>query len=304
MAIAVIGATSTEHGGSTRLTACERRAIHSLSCIAPTIMPNPKRQPLVTLPLALLASLFLASIVIPLAVLSIRALSSPDELKEAILNVEIRNAILLSFEAGAITAALSGIFGIPLAWLLSRFRFPGRSLVQAVVDLPLTVPHVVAGIAVLFVYGRQGLLGEPLQLIFGLKFWGSLPGIVVAMLFVSAPYTVSAARIAFDGVDRRLEKVARSLGAGPWSTLWRVVLPISWRGLLSAVTLSYARAISEFGSVVIIAYYPMTAPVKIYDLFLRFGLPQAIAASFLVLALSMGVFFILNLISRKHRSFS
>ena len=264
-------------------------------------MPNPKRQAAVTIPLALFASVFVASIVIPLAILSIRALSSPDELKSAILDGAVRDAILLSFEAGAITAALSGVFGIPLAWLLSRFRFPGRSLLQAVVDLPLTVPHVVAGIAVLFVYGRQGLLGDPLQQMFGLRFWWSLPGIVVAMLFVSAPYTVSAARITFDGVDQRLEKVARSLGTRPWGVLWRVVLPLSWRGLLSAVTLSYARAVSEFGSVVIIAYYPMTAPVKIYDLFLRTGLPKAIAVSFLVLVVSMGVFLTLNLLSRGRR---
>lgn len=262
-------------------------------------MRSSNRQLSITLPFSLLASLFVAFIIIPLAILSIRALSSPHELRDAVLNASVRNAIIISFEAGAITAVLSGLLGIPLAWLLSRFRFPGRSLVQTIVDLPLTVPHVVAGIAVLFVYGRQGLLGAPLHQAFGLRFWGSLPGIVVAMLFVSAPYTVSAARIAFDGVDQRLEKVARSLGASPMGTLRRVVLPLCWRGLLSAVTLSYARAVSEFGAVVIIAYYPMTAPVKIYDLFLRFGLPQAIAASFLVLVVSMCVFLILRIISRK-----
>ncbi|MGH8127173.1 MAG: ABC transporter permease [Gammaproteobacteria bacterium] len=264
-------------------------------------MRNPNRQLTTTLPFALLASVFVASIVIPLAVMSLRAVSSPHELKDAVLDASVRNAIILSFEAGAITAALSGLLGIPLAWLLSRFRFPGRSLVQTIVDLPLTVPHVVAGIAILFVYGRQGFLGAPFHHAFGLRFWGSLPGIVVAMLFVSAPYTVSAARIAFDGVDQRLEKVARSLGAGPWDTLRRIVLPLSWRGLLSAVTLSYARAVSEFGAVVIIAYYPMTAPVKIYNLFLRFGLPQAIAMSFLVLVVSLCVFLILRIISRKRQ---
>lgn len=263
---------------------------------------NPSRQLSVTLPFALLASLFVASIIIPLAVMSIEALSAPDQLHATVADASVRNAIILSFEAGAITAALSAILGIPLAWLLSRGRFPGRSLIQTIVDLPITIPHVVAGIAILFVYGRRGLLGEPLHQAFGLSFWGALPGIVVAMLFVSAPYTVSAARIAFDGVDARLERVSRSLGVGPWETLWRVVLPLCWRGLLSAVTLSYARAISEFGAVVLVAYYPMTSPVKIYNLFLSFGLPSAIAMSFVVLVVSLCVFLLLRIAARPKRA--
>ncbi|MGH8279681.1 MAG: ABC transporter permease [Gammaproteobacteria bacterium] len=263
------------------------------------LLRNPSRQFSVTLPFALLASLFIASILIPLAVMSIQALSSPRELHATLLDASVRNAIILSFEAGAITAALSALLGIPLAWLLSRGRLPGRSIIQTIVDLPLTIPHVVAGIAILFVYGRRGLLGAPLHQAFGLSFWGALPGIVVAMLFVSAPYTVSAARIAFDGVDTRLERVSRSLGVGPWETLWRVVLPLCWRGLLSAVTLSYARAISEFGAVVLVAYYPMTSPVKIYNLFLDFGLPRAIAMSFEVLIVSLCVFLVLRIAAHK-----
>lgn len=260
---------------------------------------DPSRQPAVTLPLAILASLFIASIILPLAAMSIQALASPAQLHATVADASVRDAIILSFEAGGIAAALSGVFGIPLAWLLSRYRFPGRSIVETIVDLPLTVPHVVAGIAILFVYGRRGLLGAPLHDWFGLSFWSSLPGIVVAMLFVSSPYTVSTARIAFDGVDARLEKVSRSLGVGPWETLWRVVLPLAWRGLLAAVTLSYARAISEFGAVVLVAYYPMTSPVKIYNLFLSFGLPQAISMSFVVLVVSLCVFLVLRMLARR-----
>jgi len=255
---------------------------------------QPSRQRRVTLPFALLGALFVASIVVPLAVLSIDALSAPGELARVAGDTEAQSAVLLSLEAAAITALTAGLLGIPLAWLLARSEFPGKSLIQAVVDVPLTVPHVVAGMAVLFVYGRRGLLGVPLHHFFGLKFWGSLPGIVVAMLFVSAPYTVSAARLAFEGIDPRLERAARSLGAGPWGVLWRVVLPLSWRGLLTAVTLSYARAVSEFGAVIIIAYYPMTAPVKIYNLFLRFGLPESLALSFIVLMVSLLIFLVLR----------
>ncbi|HEX7325956.1 MAG TPA: ABC transporter permease [Rhodanobacteraceae bacterium] len=264
-------------------------------------MHNASRQLSVTLPFALLASLFIASIILPLATMSVQALSAPGQLRHTLADASVRNAIVLSFEAGGIAAIVAGVLGIPLAWLLSRGQFPGKSILQVIVDLPLTIPHVVAGIAILFVYGRRGLLGAPLNHMFGLSFWGSLPGIVVAMLFVSAPYTVSAARIAFDGVDTRLEKVSRSLGVGPWKTLWRVVVPLCWRGLLSAVTLSYARAISEFGAVVLVAYYPMTSPVKIYNLFLSFGLPQAISMSFVVLVVSLCVFLILRLAAHTRR---
>ncbi|MEJ2361256.1 MAG: ABC transporter permease [Gammaproteobacteria bacterium] len=255
----------------------------------------------VVIPFALLGTIFLASIVLPLAVLSIDALSAPGELARVASDSEAQSAVLLSLEAALLTAVMAGLLGIPLAWLLARVEFPGKGLIQALVDVPLTVPHVVAGIAVLFVYGRRGLIGAPLHHLFGLTFWGSLPGIVVAMLFVSAPFTVSAARLALEAVDPRLERAARSLGAGPWRVLWSVVLPLSWRGLLTAMTLGYARAVSEFGSVVIIAYYPMTAPVKIYDLFLRFGLPEALALSFIVLVISLFIFIALRVLAGSGR---
>ena len=263
---------------------------------------QPSRQRWVTVPFALLGSLLVASVVVPLGVLSVQALGAPGELGRVAANAEAQAAVLLSLEAAAITALLSGLLGIPLAWLLARAQFPGKGLLQAVVDVPLTVPHVVAGMAVLFVYGRRGLLGAPLHQLFGLQFWSSLPGIVAAMLFVSAPYTVSAARLAFEGIDPRLEKAARSLGAGPWRVLWRVVLPLAWRGLLTAMTLSYARAVSEFGAVIIIAYYPMTAPVKIYDLFLRYGLPEALALSFIVLVISLLIFLVLRAVAGSRRA--
>ena len=132
----------------------------------------------------------------------------------------------------------------------------------------------------------------------GLKFWGTLAGIVVAMLFVSAPYTVNAARIGFAAVDPRLEKIARTLGLTPWRTFLRITLPLARKSIMTGVTLTYARSISEFGAVVILVYYPMTAPVKIYELFLRFGLDQAASAAVLLLVVSLGLFLVLRALSR------
>jgi molybdate/tungstate transport system permease protein len=211
---------------------------------------------------------------------------------------DVRDAIALSIEGAFLSAALAALAGVPLAYALARTSFPGKGVLAALIDLPLAVPHTVAGIALLIVLGRQGVLGQPLQQLVGLKFWGTLAGVVAAMLFVSAPYTVNAARIGFEAVDPRLEKIARTLGLGPWRTFTRITLPLAGRSIMTGVTLTYARSISEFGAVVILAYYPMTAPVMIYELFLRFGLDQAAGASVLLLVVALALFLALRAVSR------
>jgi molybdate/tungstate transport system permease protein len=211
---------------------------------------------------------------------------------------DVRAAIALSLEGALLSATLAALLGVPLAYLLARTDFLGKGIVAALIDLPLAVPHTVAGIALLMVFGRQGVVGAPLQALTGLRFWGTLAGIVVAMLFVSAPYTVNAARIGFEAVDPRLERIARTLGLNPWRTFWRITLPLARRGVMTGVTLTYARSISEFGAVVILVYYPMTAPVMIYELFLRFGLDQAAGAAVLLLAVSLALFLVLRALSR------
>jgi molybdate/tungstate transport system permease protein len=243
-----------------------------------------------------LGTILVAFLVVPLIGLALS--ESGHSLADVARMSDVRAAIALSLEGAFLSAALAALAGVPLAYGLARTTFPGKSVVAALVDLPLAVPHTVAGIALLIVLGRQGVLGEPLQALVGLKFWGTLAGIVAAMLFVSAPYTVNAARIGFEAVDPRLEKIARTLGLGPWRTFARITLPLAWRSILTGVTLTYARSISEFGAVVILAYYPMTAPVKIYELFLRFGLDQAASASVLLLAVSLALFLILRAVSR------
>jgi len=207
---------------------------------------------------------------------------------------DVRAAIALSLEGALLSATLAALIGVPLAYVLARTDFFGKGLVAALIDLPLAVPHTVAGIALLMVFGRQGVVGAPLAALTSLRFWGTLAGIVIAMLFVSAPYTVNAARIGFEAVDPRLEKIARTLGLGPWRTFWRITLPLARRGVMTGVTLTYARSISEFGAVVILVYYPMTAPVMIYELFLRFGLDQAASAAVLLLAVSLALFLVLR----------
>ncbi len=239
----------------------------------------------------LIGGLLLAFILLPL--LQMVVAQTPARLARLASTGDVQAAIALSLVAAFITTAVAGLLGVPLAYLLARTTFIGKGFIEAVVDLPLAIPHTVVGIALLFVFGRTGWIGGPVNSLTGYQFWGTLGGIIVAMLFVSVTYTVNAARVGFESVDSRLEKVARTLGLGPWNVFRRVTLPLAWRGVLTGLTLTFARSISEFGAVVILAYYPMTAPVKIYDLFLQSGLEDssAMAVLFLIVTLTLFIFF-------------
>jgi molybdate/tungstate transport system permease protein len=151
----------------------------------------------------------------------------------------------------------------------------------------------VAGIALLFVFGRTGWVGGPASHI-GVSFYGSQWGIIVAMLFVSAPFAVNSSRVAFEAIEPNFERAARSLGATPWHAFRRVTLPLSVRGVLTGAVLVYARSISEFGAVVIIAFYPVTAPVEVYKLFLQTGLTESASAAVLLLAVALATFLVLR----------
>jgi molybdate/tungstate transport system permease protein len=230
----------------------------------------------------LASGLLIAFIVLPLVRLA--ATSSPSSLINAASEAEVRDAIVLSLQDAAITAAIATLLGVPLAYLLARRRIPAPGLVQAIVDLPLAVPHTVAGIALLFLLGRTGWVGAPAGHL-GVSFYGSQWGIVAA---------VNSARVAFEAIDPNLERAARSLGATRAHTFRRVTLPLGARGVLTGAVLVYARSIAEFGAVVIIAYYPVTAPVEIYNLFLRSGLAAASAASVLLLLVALATFLVLR----------
>ena len=214
---------------------------------------------------------------------------SLDGLRALASDAELRGAIALTLLCATLATALGAIGGIPLAYALSRQRLRGGRVIAALLDLPLVVPHPVAGIALLLVLGRDTAMGHAL-LTLGLQLTGSKTGIVCAMLFVSAPLFVSAAREAFDRVDLRLESVARTLGDPPLRALRRVTLPLAARGLLAASIVMWARAISEFGAVVILTYNPKVASVLSYERFTSFGLKSALpAAAVLVLLAHMPI---------------
>lgn len=201
-------------------------------------------------------------------------------------DAELRGSLLLT-GATATAATLIGIFGgTPLAYLLARRTFRGKAILAALIDIPLLIPHPVAGIALLLVLGRESAVGGGL-LALGLRVVGSPAGIVAAMLFVSAPLFISGAREAFARVDLRYESVARTLGDPPWRAFRRVTLPLALRGLVASAVVMWARAVSEFGAIVILTYNPKVVSVLSYDRFTGFGLAEAlpVAAVLVLLAL-------------------
>lgn len=233
---------------------------------------------------ALLASLFLLFLFAPIVRLIVSG--GAGGVGRLFSDSELRGALGLT-ALTATTATLLGVLGgTPLAYLLARRAFRGRAVVAALIDLPLLIPHPVAGIALLLVLGRESAVGSAL-LHAGIRVAGSPVGIVSAMLFVSAPLYVSAAREAFARVDPRYEAVGRTLGDPAWRVFRRVTLPLSLRGLIAAGVVMWARAVSEFGAIVILTYNPKVVSVLSYDRFTGFGLREAlpVAAALTILAL-------------------
>jgi molybdate/tungstate transport system permease protein len=261
----------------------------------PRAAPAPIHPPLpwTRIGLAALGALLVLFIVGPL--LRLLFLATPASLGAALGDEELRASIALTLGTATAAALLAAATGIPLAYLLARREFRGRRLVEAIVDLPVVVPHPVAGIALMLFLGRHSVVGGAFARI-GLEFVSHVPGIVAGMLFVSAPILVSGAREAFRGVDPRLERVARSLGDSPAVAFRRVTLPLAGRGILAAAILAWARSVSEFGAIVILTYNPKVASVLIYDRFTTLGLPAAVPAALLLLAVALGVFGVVRLL--------
>jgi molybdate/tungstate transport system permease protein len=233
---------------------------------------------------AILTSLFLLFILAP--VVGLVSSGGARGIASLASDGELRASLLLTVVA-ATTATILGVLGAtPLAYLLARRAFRGRAIVAALMDLPLVIPHPVAGIALLLVLGRTAPLGGVLYSV-GLRVANSPTGIVCAMLFVSAPLYVSAAREAFARVDARFESVARTLGDDAWRAFRRVTLPLAARGLTAAAVVMWARAVSEFGAIVILTYNPKVVSVLSYDRFTSYGLSETlpVAAVLVLLAL-------------------
>jgi molybdate transport system permease protein len=188
------------------------------------------------------------------------AFLSPDELSAVRLSVEV-----------ALTAVATSLpFGVALGWLLARRDFPGKAAVETLVNLPLVLPPVVTGYLLLVAFGTRGALGRFLKDTFDLTFVFSWKGAALASAVMAFPLMVRAMRIAFAGVDHRLEDAARTLGAGPLDTFFTITLPLARHGVIAGAVLAFARSMGEFGATIMIAGNipdeTRTVPVYIYNL--------------------------------------
>ncbi|MEA2002502.1 MAG: ABC transporter permease [Actinomycetota bacterium] len=209
---------------------------------------NVRRPPAV---LVVLGMLGLAVFVVPL--IGLLARTPWSDLGTLLTGDIVGDAIRLSVIASLGATAISAVVGVPLAWMLARVEFPGRAIVRGLVLLPLVLPPVVGGAALLFALGRRGVIGEPLNRLTGLVLPFSTWGVLVATTFVAMPFLVITVESALRNLDPRFEGAAATLGAGRWTVLRRVTFPMIWPALASGLVLTWARALGEFGATITFA---------------------------------------------------
>jgi sulfate transport system permease protein len=245
------------------------------------------------------ALLYLTLIVlIPLSAAFIKTFTLTwDAFWQAVTAPRVLASLRLSFGASFLAAAINGIFGLIVAWVLVRYRFPGRRIVDAIVDLPFALPTAVAGIALSAIYSANGWLGGPLASL-GIKVAYTPLGVLVALVFVGLPFVVRTVQPVLEDMEHELEEAAKSLGATGWQTFARVIFPTVLPALLTGFTLAFARGVGEYGSVIFIAgNMPMVSeitPLIIVTKLEQFDYAGATAVAVVMLAGSFTLLFAVN----------
>ena len=203
------------------------------------------------------------------------------------------SAIRLSLLCSLVSTGLALLLGVPLAWVLARLDFPGKSLLRAIATLPMVLPPVVGGVALLLAFGRRGLLGQPLTAAFGVGLPFTTPGVILAESFVAMPFLVITVEAGLRSMDARFEEAARTLGAGRWTVFRRVTVPLIAPSLVAGAVLAWSRALGEFGATITFAgNFPgitQTAPLAIYiDLDSQHA-ERAVVLSLLLVVISLAV---------------
>ena len=245
--------------------------------------------------------LYLALIVlIPLSAAFLRTFTLTwTQFYDIVTAPRVLASLRLSFGMAFVAACVNAVFGLLLAWVLTRYRFPGAKIIDALVDLPFALPTAVAGIALTAVYAPNGWLGAPLALV-GIKVAFTPLGVLVALIFIGLPFVVRTIQPVLEDMERELEEAARSLGANAWQIFVKVILPTIMPALLTGFTLAFARAVGEYGSVVFIAgNMPMVseiAPLVIISKLEQYDYPGATALAVVMLLASFVLLLAINLL--------
>src|SRR5580693_8377136 len=274
--------------------------------------PPPRRRRWRTGPLWLALQVVLSGSLLLLFVVPIVALFAYAPFHDIVSSwnsADVRAALWLTFFSSGIAVLASVVFGIPMGYLLARRKFPGRAIVESLVALPVVVPHLLVGLGLFFLV----IPGTPLYRFtqsIGFPVYDTIWGVVLVMVFVSAPYTVLASELSFRDVDGRVLEAARSLGAGSATAFLTVTFPLALRGIVAGLLLTWARAVSEIGGLLVLAYavYPggpyngpvtSTVSVYIFDLFQNGDLADAAAVSSLFLLIAFALFLLVRLGERS-----
>lgn len=264
-------------------------------------LPRPRRlQVLPGFGLSLGLSLFFVALVLllPLTglVMNVARLSWSDYWA-VISDAQVLAAFRVTLWAAVWASLVNAVCGLLLAWVLVRYRFLGRGMVDALVDLPFALPTAVAGIALAALFAADGWLGRPLAAL-GVQVAFQPLGIVVAMVFTSIPFVVRAVQPVLEALPRQVEEAAATLGARPWQVFCRVILPLLSPALVSGVVLSFARSLGEFGAVIFIAgnqpFVSKVVSLVIFERLQEFDMPAAAALASVMLALSLLLLLVVN----------
>lgn len=238
-------------------------------------------------------------VLIPLSAVFLKTMElSFDEFWQIITAPRVVASYKLSFGASLAAAAINSVFGLMLAWALVRYSFPGKRIVDALVDLPFALPTAVAGIALTALYAKNGWLGQYIEGVFGIKVAFAPLGILVALVFIGLPFVVRTVQPILEDMETELEEAAASLGAKRWQTFRYVVLPILLPALLTGFALAFARAVGEYGSVIFIAgNIPMVSeitPLMIITKLEQYDYTGATAIAVVMLVVSFILLLIIN----------
>jgi len=247
--------------------------------------------------ICVLSGIALVYIIYPL--FSILIFVEPNNLLESLTRPRVIDAFVLSIGTASVSTLLIALFGIPLAYCLSRYKFPGRSIAQIIIVIPLVLPPLASGALLLGVFNPQSFLD---RLFPNVEFTQSIIGIIIAQTYVASPFMILASMAAFDSVDKSLENVARVLGKRNLEVFVRISIPLAKKGILIGIVMTWIRAIGELGATLMLAYNPHTISIQIYEDNALGGLSQAIPGIILSILLSIVLVIVYSIIVKKSSS--
>lgn len=244
-------------------------------------------------------------ILIPLIALAIRSAGlGPEAFWKAATDARVLGALRVSFVTAIIAASVNVVFGTLIAWVLVRYRFPGRRVFDAIIDLPFALPTAVAGIALTAIYAPNGIVGQIFAPL-GWRIAYTPTGIVIAMIFIGLPFVVRTIQPILEEVSHEVEEASATLGANRFQTITRVILPSLTPAILTGFALAFARGVGEYGSIIFIAgnipFVSEIAPLLIYIRLQEFNFVGAAVIATVMLLISFGMLFAINLIQAWSR---